>query len=68
MKIMDLALNHVGLLIFIVIIVVALMMLINTQVMLQGLSTGMGVILAQKLWESFEKYRKKITKTMLNEA
>ena len=65
MNILKLIFNNAGLLILGVLLVVVLLMLINTQVMLQGLSTGMGVILAQEMWRSFNKYRSKITKTVL---
>jgi membrane protein implicated in regulation of membrane protease activity len=68
MKIIEMILNNAGLLIFGIILIVGLFMLINPTVMLQGLSTGIGVILAQELWRSFNKYRERITKHVLNEV
>ena len=68
MNIIKIVLNNAGLLILGTIGIIMLLMFINTTVMLQGLSTGMGVIFAQELWLSFKKYRVRITKTVLNEG
>jgi hypothetical protein len=68
MKLVETVINNAGLFIFGVIVIVALLMLINPTVMLQGLSTGIGVILAQEMWRAFTKYRERITKHVLNEV
>jgi hypothetical protein len=65
-NLIKLAFEHAQALIIGIFLLVVLLTIINPQVMLQGLSTGMGVILAQELWKSFSKYREKITDKVLN--
>ena len=59
MKILGFLLRHSQLIIIGVVIAVIFLFVVNPTVMLQGLSTGMGIILAQKLWMTIEKYRGK---------
>jgi hypothetical protein len=66
MNILKLVFEHIQIVIIGIFLLVVLLTIINPSVMLQGLSTGMGVILAQEIWKAFSKYQAKITEKVLN--